>query len=100
MKHTVRHIEGDRWTVMDADDAPAFSGTLQECEDWLDRRENRKRERASLLRRVSHWVCGLGTPSPKQPQPHRTAESTEPNPADTPPPNEADGNGPTGGEPQ
>lgn len=54
MSHTYRiqHVENGQWSVLDSDDAPVFCGTLRECEDWLDRRENVERERISLLRRL------------------------------------------------
>lgn len=36
----IRHEEGDRWSVMN-EGAAVFSGTLRQCEDWLDFQENR-----------------------------------------------------------
>lgn len=39
--------------MVDADDVPVFTGTLRECEDWLDYHENL--ERTSVLRRVLNW---------------------------------------------
>ena len=70
MTRRVRHIENDRWVVLDVDDTPLMTGSLRECEDWLDREENRDRARQSIWSRLFGWM-GARSPGP----PHRDNSS-------------------------
>jgi len=80
--YKLRHVNKDRWSVLDADDVPVFEGTLRECEDWLDHRENLAANRPSLLHRICRWVarfcrgCRAGAPE-EQSQTEPPAENPE-----------------------
>lgn len=47
MSYSIRHVEADRWTVINDDDVAVFTGSLRDCEDWLDSWENASRPRRS-----------------------------------------------------
>jgi hypothetical protein len=38
--YKLRSFDDQRWAVVDPDDREVHVGTLRECEDWLDQREN------------------------------------------------------------
>ncbi len=79
MKYTLRHIEDDQWDVHSADDVSVFVGTLRDCEDWLDRQENRERKRGSLFKSMSRWVRRLVTGDREEtPPPDPAGEDTPP----------------------
>jgi hypothetical protein len=59
MSYSIRHSEADRWTVINDDDMAVFTGSLRECEDWLDSWENAARPRRSLMRTLFDRMRGL-----------------------------------------
>jgi hypothetical protein len=53
----LRPLERDQWGVYDEQDRLRWSGSLRDCEDWLDRDENAARgERRGLLRRMMDYA--------------------------------------------
>ena len=53
--YELRSTSADQWSVVDDDGEPVYVGSLRQCEDWLDRQENRLRSsRPGVLRRL--WL--------------------------------------------
>ena len=52
----IQRKSDETWLIIDRECQAVFAGTLRECEDWLDQRENVDR----LNRRVSWWARLLG----------------------------------------
>ena len=57
--YEVRKTDEGLWQILDEAEQPVFTGTQQQCEDWLDATENLSRAKPSpsrplreLLRRV------------------------------------------------
>jgi hypothetical protein len=55
----IRHSRDDRWIVIDRHEQPVFEGTLRECEDWLDLRENEARHRAAGVAPESRFLAAV-----------------------------------------
>ena len=59
----LRSTSAGQWSVVDDDGEPVYVDSLRQCEDWLDRHENRLRSskpgvRRRLWLRVLHFVFG------------------------------------------
>ena len=39
----LRPVERETWQILNANDEPVFTGSLRQCEDWLDHQENLSR---------------------------------------------------------
>ncbi len=72
----------NRWSLLDAHNEIIFVGTLSECEDWLDRRENVQRatvEKKWVFHRAFRSLLSFF--SRKSQPSHLSASATNPNEA-------------------
>lgn len=56
--YRVKQLDNESWAIVDRGDATLFVGTMRQCEDWLDHRQNMDRlaNRISLWKRIVRWV--------------------------------------------
>lgn len=45
--YRIRSINADHWTIVNDADRVMFTGSVRQCEDWLDYAENMERRQAS-----------------------------------------------------
>lgn len=58
----LRHHNQDRWNILTENDTPAFTGTLTECEAWLDQEERTATKPANSrisLESILTWLYNL-----------------------------------------
>ena len=79
--YKLRSFDDERWVVVDPGDQEVYTGTLRECEHWLDRQENitersipREPGSVSWLGRLWELVTGAGRRRP-QPGPTRLPDA-------------------------
>ncbi len=61
----IRPLEDKNWCIVDPNDQPVFSGTYEQCEDWLDLQEAISREaakRPGLIPRLLSSARALFSP--------------------------------------
>lgn len=56
--YRVEQNDGETWAVLGPHEATVFTGTLRQCEHWLDRQENLNRTAAAARR--AGWMMRLG----------------------------------------
>lgn len=59
MAYRTQHLKDEQWAVINNDEKPLFTGTLRECEDWFDQKENLSRKQVSLIEKLTRKLRNL-----------------------------------------
>lgn len=67
-RHTfaLAHAQDEHWSIIDDADCRVFTGSLAECEEWLDREERRALNalpKPSFLRLATAWLQNMSSRS-------------------------------------